>query len=101
MFWLAGEFGAQGLVLGGNTNRAGVEVAFAHHNATHGYQCHGGKGIFLGAEQRRDDDIATGAQLTIGLHDNTAAQVVENQRLLSFCQTDFPGDAGMLDRRAW
>ena len=51
MLGFSGELAAQGFVLGGNANRAGVEMAFTHHDAADSNQGHGGKGIFFGAEQ--------------------------------------------------
>ena len=45
------NFCAQLRILRGNTHRAGVQVARAHHHATQGHQRRGGKAEFFGAEQ--------------------------------------------------
>ena len=99
VFRLAGEFLAQHRILGGNTHRTGVEVAFAHHDAALDHQRRGGKAELVGAEQRADDDIAAGFELAVDLHRNAAAQAVQHQRLLGFGQAEFPRRAGVFDGR--
>ena len=94
---LAGKARAQHRVLRGDADRAGVQVALAHHDAAHGDQRHGGKAELLGAEQGGDHHIAAGLQLAVGLHADAAAQVVEQQHLLGFSQAELPGQAGVLD----
>ena len=39
---------------------------------------------FFGAHQGCDDDVATGLQLTVHLHDDPVAQIIEHQDLLRF-----------------
>ncbi len=96
---LAGEALAQLGVLGGDADRAGVEVADAHHHAAAHDQRRGGEAELLGAEQRGDDDVAAGLQLAVGLHDDAVAQAVEQQRLLRLGQAELPRRAGVLERR--
>ena len=96
---LAGEALAQHRVLGGDTNRTGVEVALAHHDAAFDHQRRRSETEFIGAKQRADDDVATGLHLTVDLHTDTATQAVEHQGLLRLGQTQFPRRAGVLDRR--
>ena len=43
------------------------------------------------------DDVAAGLQLAVGLHADAAAQIVQQQHLLRFGQSQFPGNAGVLD----
>src|SRR5258708_24976577 len=50
--------------------------------------------------QRRDDDVAPGLQLTVRLHPDARAEVVEQQRLLRLGQPDLPRDARVQDRRS-
>ena len=50
-------------------------------------------------EQRADHDVAAGLHLAVDLDEDPVAQPVEHQRLLGFGQADFPGGAGVLDRR--
>ncbi len=90
VFGLTGKARAQHRVLRGNADRAGVEVAFAHHDAPRGDQRRGGKAKLVGPQQRADGDVAAGAQPPIDLHCNAAAQVIEQQRLLGFGKADFP-----------
>jgi hypothetical protein len=57
---LAGEALAQHRVLRGHADRAGVEVALAHHDAADDDQRRGGEAELVGAQQRADDDVAAG-----------------------------------------
>jgi hypothetical protein len=88
---LPAEAGAQLGVLGGDADRAGVEVADAHHDAARHDQRRGGEAELLGAEQRGDHDVAAGLQLAVGLHDDAVAQAVEQQRLLGLGEAELPG----------
>src|SRR5258708_35874842 len=49
--------------------------------------------------QRRDDDVAPGLELTVRLHPDARAEVVEQQRLLRLGKPDLPRDARVQDRR--
>ena len=89
---------AQHRVLRGDADRAGVEMAFAHHDAAGGDQGRGGEAELVGAEQRAHHHVAAGAHAAIDLHRDTAAQAVEHERLLGLGEADLPGRAGMLDR---
>ena len=70
---LAGESLAQHRVLGGHTDRAGVQVAHPHHDAAGHHQRSGGEAEFLGAEQRADHHVATGLELAVHLDDDPVA----------------------------
>ena len=94
----AGEARAQLGILGGDPDRAGVQVADAHHDAAHRDQRGGREAELVGAQQRADDDVAPGLDLTVDLDRDPAAQVVEQQRLLGLGQPDLPRHAGGLDR---
>ena len=94
----AGEALAQHRILRRHADRAGVEVALAHHDAAGGDQRRGGEAELVGAQQRADDDVAAGAQAAVDLHRDAAAQAVQHQRLLRLGETDFPRRAGMLER---
>ena len=59
------------------SDRAGVLVAHAHHEATEGYQRSSRKAKFFSAKETGNGDIATGLELTIGLNDDAGTQVVE------------------------
>ena len=85
-------------VLGGDADRAGVEVADPHHDAAAHHQRGGGEAELLGAEQGGDDHVAAGLQLAVDLHDDAVAQAVEHQRLLGLGQAELPRGAGVLER---
>ena len=85
-------------VLGGDADRAGVEVADPHHDAAHDDQRGGGEAVLLGAQERGDDHVAAGLQLAVGLDDDPVAEPVQDQRLLGLGQAELPGDAGVLER---
>ena len=94
---IAGELLPQFRILRRHAHRTGIEMADPHHDAAQRHQRGGGKAKFLGAKQRGDDDVAAGLQLTVGFHRDSAAQIVEHQGLVSFGQTQFPRQAGVLD----
>ena len=96
---LPAELLAQLRVLGGDADRAGVEVADPHHDAAHHDQRRGGEAVLLRAQQGGDHHVAAGLQLAVGLHDDPVAQLVQHQGLLGLGQPQLPGDAGVLDAR--
>ena len=85
-------------ILGGDPDRAGVEVADAHHDAAHRDQRRGREAELVGAEQRPDDHVAAGPHPAVDLDRDPRAQVVEQQRLLGLGEPDLPRHAGPLDR---
>jgi hypothetical protein len=68
MLGLAGEARAQHRVLRRDADRAGVEVALAHHDAARRDQRRGGEAELVRAQQRADGDVAAGAQAAVDLH---------------------------------
>ena len=96
---LAGELRPQPRVLRGDSHRAGIQVAGAHHDAAERDQRARGEAKLLGAEQGTDDDVPAGLQLTVHLDRNAAAQVVQDQHLMGLGEAQLPGNAGVLDRR--
>ena len=99
MLGLARELLAQRRVLGGHAHGAGVQVAFAHHDAALDHQGSGGETEFIGTQQGTNRHIAASFHLAVGLHPNATTQTVHHQCLLGFGQTDFPRAARMLDGR--
>ena len=87
---LAGEALAQHRILRRDADRAGVEMALAHHDAAGRDQGRGGEAEFVGAEQRADHDVASGAEAAVDLHHDAAAQPLAHQRLVGFGKADFP-----------
>ncbi len=98
VFGFTGEFLAQHRILGRHSDRTGVEMAFAHHDATTGHQWRRSKAEFVGTQQGPDHHVAAGLHLAVGLHPDPRAQAVEHQRLLRFGKPEFPRCAGVLDR---
>ena len=98
MFGLADEALAQHRVLRRDADRAGVEMALAHHDAAGRDQRRGGEAELIGAEQRADDDVAAGAQAAVDLHRDARAQPVQHQGLMRLGEADLPRAAGVLDR---
>ena len=96
---LARELLAQLRILRGDADRAGIQMALAHHDAALGDQRRRGESEFVGTEQRADDHIAPGLHLAVDLHRDAAAQAIQDQRLLRFRQAEFPRRPGVLDRR--
>jgi hypothetical protein len=70
---LAGEPLPQHRVLGGNADRAGVEVAHAHHDAAGHHQRRGREPELLRAEQRGDHHVAAGLELAVDLNNDPVA----------------------------
>ena len=62
----ARELRAQVLALGGDSGRAGVEVALASHVAADRDQRRRPEAVLLGAEQRGDEDVPAGLQAAVG-----------------------------------
>ena len=87
---LADEALAQHRVLRRDADRAGVEMALAHHDAAGGDQRRGGEAELVGAEQRADHDVAAGADAAVDLHGDAAAQPVGHQRLVRLGEPDLP-----------
>jgi len=94
----AGELGAQARILRGNADRAGVEVADTHHDAARGDERAGGETELLSTEQRGDGDIAAGLQLAVGLDRDAVTEIVKHKGLVRLGETEFPRQAGVLDR---
>ena len=95
----AGEPPPQLRILGGDPHRAGVQVADAHHHAAGGHQRRGREGELLGAQERRDQHVAGGAQAAVHLQPHAVAQAVGGQHLLRLGQPQLPRQAGVLERR--
>ena len=90
---------AQHGVLRRDSDRAGVQVALAHHDAAGRDQRCGREAEFVRTQQRPDDDVAPRPQAAVDLHRNARAQPVDDERLVGFGKPDLPGGPGMFDRR--
>ena len=90
MLRLSGEARAQCRVLRRHADRTGIEMAFAHHDASRRNQRRGGKAELVSPQQRPDRNVASGAESAVNLHRDTAAQTIEQQRLLRLGKADLP-----------
>ena len=88
---------AQLRILRRDADRAGIQMANAHHDAAQGDQRRRGKAVFFRAQQRSDDDIAPRLELPVCFQAHAAAQLVQHQRLVRFGQAQFPRRTGVLD----
>ena len=68
MLRLAGEALAQHRVLCSDTDRAGIEVALAHHDAALDDQRRGSEAEFVSTEQGANDHVTAGAHAAVDLH---------------------------------
>lgn len=84
MLWLTGKLSAQPRVLRGDASRAGIQVANPHHNATGRNERPSRKTKFLCAQQCGDHHIAPGLELTIRLHRDARAEIIQHERLVRF-----------------
>src|SRR4030095_583718 len=96
---LACEVLAQRRVLSGDADWAGIQVAYAHHDAARDHERGRGKAEFLGAHECGDDDVAAGLHLTVDLHDDPIAQAVHHQDLMSLSEPELPRHAPVFDAR--
>jgi hypothetical protein len=115
LFRLAGKLGAELRVLGGDTNRASVHyghkinlvkkgkewqkltVTLPHHDASHSNEGSGSESPLLGTQETSDSDVATSSDLTVSLDGYSATEIIEDQGLVSFGETELPRKTSILD----
>ena len=97
IFWLPTEAFAQLRVLRCNAHWTGVQIADTHHDAAHRHQRRCGKSKFFRAQDRRDSHISAAHQLAVGFQANTAPETIQDQRLMGFGQSQFPGESCVMD----
>ena len=85
-------------ILGRDADRAGVEVADAHHHAPGDDERSGRKAELLGPEQRRHDHVPSRLHLAVDLDGDAVPEPVAHQRLLGLGQPELPGRARVLER---
>lgn len=72
-------------------------MTLLHHDAAHSDERSRGESPLFSAEQAGDGDITASADLTIGLNGDSAPQVVQDERLMSLCQAEFPRKTSIFD----
>ena len=73
-------------------------MAYAHHDTSRGYQGSGRETKFLSSKQAGNGYIPPGFKLSVTFQDYPVPQVIPYQGLLGFCDPEFPGEAGVLER---
>ena len=87
------KFCAQFWILRGDARRTGVEMTGTRHNATHRNRGNRAERKFIGAHQRGDHYITSGAETAINAKADSAAQAAVDQRVLRVGETEFPRHA--------
>ena len=72
-------------------------MALANHGAPQAHQQGGAEAELLRAQERGDDHIAAGFELSIRLEPNPVAHIVDHKSLVRFGQPQFPGQSRMAD----
>ena len=76
MFRLSLELLPQARILGGDSNRASIEMTLAHHDATEAYQGGRGETKLLGSQKGPDHDIPARFESTIRLQNDPRTKIV-------------------------
>ena len=97
VFRLTGKEFSQFRILSCNTYRTGIAVTLTHHQATETNQNCSGKTKLFRTKQCTDNHITPGFQLAINLKPNPVTQHIQSQRLLGFCQSQFPWQTNVFD----
>src|SRR5215210_7182935 len=101
VLWRTGKALSELGVLGRDTHRARVQVAYAHHDAARGHEGRRRESEVLGPEERRHGDVAAGLELAVGLQDHTPPQPVLDEHLLGFGDPQLPRQPRVLYGREW
>src|SRR5690606_9588924 len=94
---LALELRTQDGVLRGDADRAGVQMALAHHYAAHRDQRRRREAELVRTEQRANQHVSARTYAAVDLHRDAAPQAVGDEGLVGFGKADLPRGAGMLD----
>ena len=90
IFRLAAETFPQFRILCGNAYRTGIQIADTHHHAAHCYQRSRCEAVFFCTQHCGNDHVTSAHHFSVCLNDNLRTQIVLDQRLVCFCQTQFP-----------
>ncbi len=89
--------GAKGLVLTGDTDGAGVEMALADVDAAGGDERRRAEVEFLRAHHGGHEDIEAGLHAAVGAQSHAIAEAVEEQDLVRLGEAEFPRAARILN----
>ena len=84
-----------------NTYRAGIEITYTHHDASHCYKWSCGKTKFLCTKNCCNGNITSCHQLTVCLDTHFISQSILNQCLVGLSQTKLPRKSRIVDRALW
>ena len=74
-------------------------MALPHHGAAHGDEGRRGEPELVRAEEGGHHDVAPAADLPVCLQDHAGTQVVHGEHLVRLGDSQFPGEASVLDAR--
>ena len=97
VFRFPGEHLSKFNVLRRHADRAGIQMAFSHHDAAKSDQRRGRESEFLSTKKASDNDVTACLQLAIRFQANSTAQVIQHKRLMGFRDSQFPRHSRMLD----
>src|SRR5581483_2079872 len=89
---------AQLLILGGNPNWAGIQMALSGHHASDRQQRCSSEAEFLRTQQGRNHYIACKFEATIHAQTDPRPQSRSEERVMGVAQADLPRQASVLDR---
>ena len=72
-------------------------MADAHHDTAEGDEGSGGEAEFFGTEEGCYGDVPSGFELSVGFDDDAAAEVIQDEGLMGFSESEFPGQSGVFD----
>src|SRR2546423_9848037 len=98
LFGRPGELRPEVLPLRGDARGTRVEVALSGHVAAQRDERRGAERVFLGAEQRREEEVAAGLEAAVRSERDAIAEVVAEQDLVDLGEAQLPRRASVLDR---
>jgi hypothetical protein len=84
-------------ILGGDANRAGIQMALADHLASHGEQREGAEAETFRPEQGSNHHVTPGAHTPVGFQHHTGALAVGDKDLMGLCNSQLPRRTCMFD----
>ena len=84
-------------VLGGNTNRAGIQIAHSHHHAAHSYKGSSCKAKFLCTKKCGNSNVTAAHQLAVCLNADTVSKAIHKKGLMCFRKSKLPGKSCIMD----
>mmetsp|Transcript_32603 Transcript_32603/g.79532 ORF Transcript_32603/g.79532 Transcript_32603/m.79532 type:complete len:1230 (+) Transcript_32603:1174-4863(+) len=91
------EFLAKLRILGGNANRAHVQVALPHHDASERHKGRCRESALLSTEDDGLDNILTSLELPIRLENHARPEIVHHKRLVRLSKPKLPRKTSALD----